>query len=78
MPEAQLDRFLMQIDVDYPDRAAERRILFETTGAEQKLAKAAMDAEIPARRATTGAAAAGRRFRGGGDPVVGALRAARS
>ncbi len=26
LPEAQLDRFLMEIDVDYPDRAAERRI----------------------------------------------------
>ncbi len=32
LPEAQLDRFLMQIDVDYPDLAAERRILIETTG----------------------------------------------
>ncbi len=32
LPEAQLDRFLMQIDVAYPDRPAERRILVETTG----------------------------------------------
>ena len=32
LPEAQLDRFLMQIDVLYPDRDAERRILLETTG----------------------------------------------
>ena len=32
LPEAQLDRFLMQIDVRYPDLEAERRILFETTG----------------------------------------------
>jgi len=46
LPEAQLDRFLMEIDVDYPDRDAERRILFETTGAEERLAKAAMDADI--------------------------------
>jgi MoxR-like ATPase len=46
LPEAQLDRFLMEIDVDYPDRDAERRILFETTGAETTLAKAAMNAEI--------------------------------
>ena len=46
LPEAQLDRFLMEIDVDYPDRDAERRILFETTGAEEKLAQAAMNAEI--------------------------------
>jgi MoxR-like ATPase len=46
LPEAQLDRFLMEIDVDYPDRDAERRILFETTGAEETLAKAAMDADV--------------------------------
>jgi MoxR-like ATPase len=32
LPEAQLDRFLMQIDVSYPDREAERRMLFATTG----------------------------------------------
>ncbi|MFC0282613.1 AAA family ATPase [Camelimonas abortus] len=35
LPEAQLDRFLMQIDVTYPDRDAERRILLETTGNEE-------------------------------------------
>jgi MoxR-like ATPase len=34
LPEAQLDRFLMQIDILYPDVAAERRILLETTGVE--------------------------------------------
>jgi len=34
LPEAQLDRFLMQIDIDYPDIEAERRILLETTGVE--------------------------------------------
>src|SRR6476659_4291551 len=46
LPEAQLDRFLMEIDGDYPDRDAERRILFEPTGAAATLAKAAMNAEI--------------------------------
>src|SRR6187455_2610117 len=46
LPEAQLDRFLMEIDVDYPDRDAERRILFETTGADETLAKASMNSEI--------------------------------
>ena len=46
LPEAQLDRFLMEIDVDYPDRDAERRILFETTGADETLAKVSMNAEI--------------------------------
>ncbi len=45
LPEAQLDRFLMEIDVEYPDRDAERKILFDTTGAEQTVAKAAMSAE---------------------------------
>ena len=45
LPEAQLDRFLMEIDVDYPDKEAERKILFETTGAEETRAKAAMTAE---------------------------------
>jgi MoxR-like ATPase len=33
LPEAQLDRFLMQIDVTWPGRDAERRIMIETTGA---------------------------------------------
>ena len=42
LPEAQLDRFLMQIDVTYPDRAAERRILIETTGEKQPGPKMAM------------------------------------
>lgn len=42
LPEAQLDRFLMQIDVTYPDRAAERRILIETTGETQPTARPAM------------------------------------
>ena len=32
LPEAQLDRFLVQIDVDYPDRDTERDILLATTG----------------------------------------------
>jgi MoxR-like ATPase len=45
LPEAQLDRFLMEIDVDYPDRLAERRILFETTGAEESKPVAAMSAD---------------------------------
>lgn len=31
LPEAQLDRFLMQIDVGYPDREAEKQMLVATT-----------------------------------------------
>jgi MoxR-like ATPase len=45
LPEAQLDRFLMEIDVDYPDLQAERRILFDTTGSEESRAKPAMTAD---------------------------------
>jgi MoxR-like ATPase len=45
LPEAQLDRFLMEIDVGYPDRDAERKILFETTGSEETRPKPAMSAE---------------------------------
>ena len=33
LPEAQLDRFLLQIDVGYPDLDAERAMLLATTGA---------------------------------------------
>lgn len=32
LPEAQLDRFLMQINVGYPDEASERRMVVATTG----------------------------------------------
>ncbi|MFN3825326.1 MAG: AAA family ATPase [Pseudorhodobacter sp.] len=35
LPEAQLDRFLVQVDVEYPDRKTERDILIATTGAEE-------------------------------------------
>ena len=35
LPEAQLDRFLVQIDVPYPDRDTERDILVSTTGIEE-------------------------------------------
>lgn len=52
LPEAQLDRFLLQIDVDYPDRAAERRILIETTGSDEHRPVAVMsgDALMSAQR----------------------------
>ena len=45
LPEAQLDRFLMQIDVDYPDHASERKIIFDTTGAEETKPKPTMTAD---------------------------------
>ncbi|TIX37138.1 MAG: MoxR family ATPase, partial [Mesorhizobium sp.] len=39
LPEAQLDRFLMQVDILYPEIEAERRILLETTGVEDAKAQ---------------------------------------
>jgi MoxR-like ATPase len=39
LPEAQLDRFLMQIDILYPELDAERRILVETTGIDEAKAR---------------------------------------
>ncbi len=45
LPEAQLDRFLLKIDVDYPDAETERRILVETTGSDEQEVQAAMSAQ---------------------------------
>jgi len=44
LPEAQLDRFLMQVDVGYPELAAERQILLETTGTHEAEARGVIDA----------------------------------
>jgi len=45
LPEAQLDRFLMQIDVPYPDLENERKIVFDTTGAEESKPKPTLTAD---------------------------------
>ena len=45
LPEAQLDRFLMEIDVGYPDLEAERRMLIATTGLEEAQPTPVMDGE---------------------------------
>ncbi len=45
LPEAQLDRFLIQVDVDYPDRDNERRIIFDTTGAEESKPKQTLSSD---------------------------------
>jgi MoxR-like ATPase len=45
LPEAQLDRFLLQIDVSYPDIDAERRMLFATTGVEERNLKTILSAD---------------------------------
>ncbi|MCP5364867.1 MAG: MoxR family ATPase [Hyphomicrobiales bacterium] len=44
LPEAQLDRFFMQVDVSYPDADAERQILLATTGPTDDVAEKVMDA----------------------------------
>jgi len=49
LPEAQLDRFLLQIDVGYPDLEAERQMLLATTGiAEDKPVEAMSATELQA------------------------------
>jgi len=45
LPEAQLDRFLLKIDVTYPDLDTERRILIETTGTTEQAPEAALTAQ---------------------------------
>jgi len=45
LPEAQLDRFVLQIDMGYPDIEAERRMLFATTGADEGEPAHVMSAE---------------------------------
>ncbi len=45
LPEAQLDRFLLQIDVGYPDLEAERQMLLATTGTSEEIASKVMSAD---------------------------------
>ncbi|MFQ1699664.1 AAA family ATPase [Loktanella agnita] len=45
LPEAQLDRFLVQIDVPYPDRETEKDILIATTGVEDAQSQAVFTAQ---------------------------------
>ena len=45
LPEAQLDRFLLQIDVAYPDMETERTILLKTTGGEAQEARPTVTAK---------------------------------
>jgi MoxR-like ATPase len=49
LPEAQLDRFLLQVDVPYPDAETERRILIETTGLDDVRPQAVLDSNALAR-----------------------------
>jgi MoxR-like ATPase len=45
LPEAQLDRFLLQIDVNYPGLEAERRMLFSTTGTDERKVESVLTAD---------------------------------
>ena len=45
LPEAQLDRFLLQVDVDYPALAAERQMLIVTTGSMDQEPQAVLNAD---------------------------------
>jgi len=45
LPEAQLDRFLMQVNVDYPTLEAEREVILKTTTNEMPKATQVMDAD---------------------------------
>ena len=51
LPEAQLDRFLLQIDIGYPDKEAEKQMLLATTfGEETRPRASAAEALMAAQR----------------------------
>jgi MoxR-like ATPase len=45
LPEAQLDRFLLKVDVNYPDLETERKILTDTTGLLEQTVQPVLNAE---------------------------------
>jgi MoxR-like ATPase len=45
LPEAQLDRFMLELRIGYPTRAEEERVAMETTGAELSEIRPVLDAE---------------------------------
>ena len=46
LPEAQLDRFLLQVDVGYPDREAEQKMLLATTVGDEKPPQQVIDPDM--------------------------------
>jgi MoxR-like ATPase len=60
LPEAQLDRFLLSVEIGYPGAAEERAMLLSTTGANEAVAKpimsvaSLMDAQALVRRVPVG------------------------
>jgi MoxR-like ATPase len=59
LPEAQLDRFMLQIGLTFPDAAAERAMLLATTGAQNQTGPAGHGRAKPDAGAGTGPAHAG-------------------
>ena len=77
LPEAQLDRFLLQIDVGYPDKDAERRMLLATTFGEEAAPERVCTPDDLIEAQTDRAAHSGRRESRRRDPAPGARGAAR-
>ena len=77
LPEAQLDRFFMQVDVGYPDRSSERAMLLATTGATDTETRVVMTPEALLETQRLGPPCPGRRKRRRGDPDPGPRRTAR-
>jgi MoxR-like ATPase len=46
LPEAQLDRFMMQINISYPAREAEKQMLLSASGAERMIPHAVIDGDM--------------------------------
>ena len=77
LPEAQLDRFLLEVIVGYPDLAAERTMLLATTGVAEAPPAPGDDRGGAAGGAGTDSPRPGGREGGGGDPFAGPWRPSR-
>ena len=77
LPEAQLDRFLLEVEVSYPDAAAERAMLLATTGAAEPAAGPGDDGAGADRRPGLDPPHSGGRGRAGRHSAAGAQRQAR-
>ena len=76
LPEAQLDRFLLEVEVSYPDEAAERTMLLATTGGAEPAAGPGDDRAGADRRPGADPPHPGGRGRAGRHPAAGARRPA--
>ena len=76
LPEAQLDRFLLEVEVGYPDEAAERAMLLATTGAREARPAQALNGGRADGRPGPDPPHPGRRERAGCHPEAGPRRPA--